>query len=74
MWRFRAVPWRLSWRGQCDRRDDEDQDGDDRDEGKRDLDDPILMSLFALGGTTYGMAEETLAFTRSLSGDDRRGL
>ena len=23
---------------------------------------PILMSLFALGGTTYGMAEETLAF------------
>lgn len=23
---------------------------------------PILMTLFALGGTTYGMAEETLAF------------
>ena len=23
---------------------------------------PILMSLFAIGGTTYGMAEETLAF------------
>jgi uncharacterized ion transporter superfamily protein YfcC len=23
---------------------------------------PIMMSLFALGGTTYGMAEETLAF------------
>ncbi|HEY9039171.1 MAG TPA: YfcC family protein [Roseovarius sp.] len=23
---------------------------------------PILMALFALGGTTYGMAEETLAF------------
>ena len=23
---------------------------------------PILMSLFAVGGTTYGMAEETLAF------------
>lgn len=23
---------------------------------------PILMSLFAMGGTTYGMAEETLAF------------
>ncbi|MCQ4974467.1 YfcC family protein, partial [Bifidobacterium pseudocatenulatum] len=23
---------------------------------------PILMILFALGGTTYGMGEETLAF------------
>ena len=23
---------------------------------------PILMVLFALGGTTYGMAEESLAF------------
>lgn len=23
---------------------------------------PILMTLFAIGGTTYGMAEETLAF------------
>ena len=23
---------------------------------------PILMALFAAGGTTYGMAEETLAF------------
>ena len=23
---------------------------------------PILMALFAIGGTTYGMAEETLAF------------
>jgi uncharacterized ion transporter superfamily protein YfcC len=23
---------------------------------------PFLMALFALGGTTYGMAEETLAF------------
>ena len=23
---------------------------------------PILMSVFALGGTTYGMAEESLAF------------
>ena len=23
---------------------------------------PILMTLFAVGGTTYGMAEETLAF------------
>ena len=28
---------------------------------------PILMSLFALGGTTYGMAEETLAFYALLS-------
>lgn len=36
---------------------------------------PILMSLFALGGTTYGMAEETLAFLRDpYPGDDRRGL
>ncbi len=26
------------------------------------MDDPILMGLFALGGTTEGMAEETLAF------------
>jgi hypothetical protein len=23
---------------------------------------PILMTIFAIGGTTYGMAEETLAF------------
>ncbi len=23
---------------------------------------PVLMALFAAGGTTYGMAEETLAF------------
>ena len=23
---------------------------------------PILMTVFALGGTTYGMAEESLAF------------
>ena len=23
---------------------------------------PILMTIFAIGGTSYGMAEETLAF------------
>jgi len=28
---------------------------------------PILMAIFALGGTTYGMAEETLAFYVSSS-------
>ena len=28
---------------------------------------PILMTVFALGGTTYGMAEESLAFYASSS-------
>src|SRR5207344_2507962 len=31
-------------------------------EGRERLMIPILMSVFALGGTTYGMAEESLAF------------
>ena len=35
---------------------------------------PILMTIFALGGTTYGMAEETLAFYPDRDGDDRRRL
>lgn len=30
--------------------------------GKEELLIPILMTLFSLGGTTYGMAEETMAF------------
>jgi uncharacterized ion transporter superfamily protein YfcC len=30
--------------------------------GREQLMIPVLMALFALGGTTYGMAEETLAF------------
>ena len=34
---------------------------------------PILMSVFALGGTTYGMAEESLAFyVLGHHRDDRR--
>jgi uncharacterized ion transporter superfamily protein YfcC len=36
---------------------------------------PILMALFAAGGSTYGMAEETLAFLRHPDArDDRGGL
>ena len=35
--------------------------------GPRAVDDPVLMTVFALGGTTYGMAEESLAFYSSSS-------
>jgi uncharacterized ion transporter superfamily protein YfcC len=34
----------------------------DRLQGKERLMFPILMTIFAIGGTSYGMAEETLAF------------
>ena len=33
-------------------------------QGRESLLIPVLMVIFALGGSTYGMAEETLAFTR----------
>ncbi len=36
---------------------------------------PILMTVFAIGGTTFGMAEESLAFyVARHHRDDRRGL